>query len=426
MAKTRILIVEDESLVAKDIQAMILNLGYAVAGVVSSGEKALQKIEDNPPALVLMDIVLKGPLDGIATAEKILARFNIPIVYLTAYADETTVNRAKLTEPFGYLLKPFEERELQTTIEMALHKFARETQFLERERWVFSILDNLQYAVIAVDPQGRISFMNALSEQLSGWKQSEILGWDVSEVLRIDINKTGRTALPSFDTLIRKRRWRPGKPVLLTSKDGRRIPIEATAALIHDSQGNPSHIIFLFRKLILSKRQEEEFFQLAVRDVLTGLPNRLLCADRLTLAMAQARRKKLKIALVLVDLDDLHAVNEKLGPAAADKVLQETGRRLVSIVRKSDTVARILEDKFMLVLAEIKQPRVVLKIASRIQEVLRPPVDWKGQSISVSASAGISLFPDDGEDVETLTRNAEVAASRAKSSNGNRIQLYSS
>ena len=426
MAKTRILIVEDESLVAKDIQAMILNLGYAVAGVVSSGEKALQKIEDNCPGLILMDIVLKGSLDGIATAEKIRARCDVPIVYLTAYADEATVNRAKLTEPFGYLLKPFEERELQTTIEMALHKHARETQFQERERWILSILDNIQDAVIAADPRGRISFMNVQSEQLSGWKTSELKGRDVSEVLRIQIEKTGRAALPSYEDLIRRGRWTPGKPVLLTTKDGRRIPIDTTATLIHDVQGNPGHLVFLFRKRVLSKRQEEKFFQMAVRDAQTGLPNRLLFADRLTLAMAQARRRKLKIALILVELDDFQAVNEKMGSAAADKVLQETGRRLVSIVRKSDTVARIRDAKFMLVLAEIKHPPIVLKVAGRIRESLRPPIEWKGHSISVSASAGISLFPDDGEDVETLTRNAEAAASRVKSSKGNRIQFFSS
>ena len=336
------------------------------------------------------------------------------------------MNRAKLTEPFGYLLKPFEERELQTTIEMALHKHARETQFQERERWILSILDNIQDAVIAADPRGRISFMNVQSEQLSGWKASEIQGREVSEVLRIQIEKTGRAALPSCEDLIRRGRWTPGKPVLLTTKDGRRTPIETTAAVIHDVRGDLSHLVFLFRKRVLSKRQEEKFFQLAVRDALTGLPNRLLFADRLTLAMAQARRRKLKIALILVELDDFQAVNEKMGSAAADKVLQETGRRLVSIVRKSDTVARIRDAKFMLVLAEIKHPRTVLKVAGRIREALRPPIEWTGHSISVSASAGISLFPDDGEDVETLTRNAEAAASRVKSSKGNRIQFFSS
>ncbi len=426
MARAKILIVEDESLVAKDIQAMILNLGYAVSGLEASGEKALQRIEENRPDLVLMDIVLKGPLDGIATAEKIQARYNIPIVYLTAYADETTVTRAKATEPFGYLLKPFEERELQTTIEMAFHKHARETQLLERERWGLSILNNIQDAVIAADAQGQISFMNALSEQISGWKLSEVQGRPVSEVLKVHLEKTGRAALPSVEALVRRRRWVPGQPLDLTTKDLRRIPIEATATLIHDSDGNPGQLVFIFRKLILSKRHEEKLFHLAVHDALTGLPNRLLLADRLTLAMAQARRRKLRIALILVDLDDLQAINERLGSAAGDEVLRETGRRLMSALRRSDTVARIRADKFMLVLAEIKQPRIVHRIARRIHEALKPPVRWKGGSLSFSTSIGICLFPDHGEDVESLTRNAEIAVGLAKTSAPNRVHLFSS
>jgi len=120
MPKIKILVVEDESLVARDILNMLQSLGYDPMGVVSSGEQALVKAAASPPDLALMDIVLKGEMDGIAAAEKLWEDFGIPVIYLTAYADDTTFERAKLTKPFGYLLKPFEERELQTTIEMAM------------------------------------------------------------------------------------------------------------------------------------------------------------------------------------------------------------------------------------------------------------------------------------------------------------------
>ncbi|MEA1963613.1 MAG: response regulator [Candidatus Aerophobetes bacterium] len=118
-----ILVVEDEDIIARDIQNRLRGLGYAVCGPVSSGEEAIKKVEEAHPDLVLMDIVLKGKMDGIEAAEQIRNGFNIPVVYLTAYADESILQRAKITEPFGYILKPFGEKELHTTVEIALYKY---------------------------------------------------------------------------------------------------------------------------------------------------------------------------------------------------------------------------------------------------------------------------------------------------------------
>jgi CheY-like chemotaxis protein len=130
MSEAQILVVEDEFIVAKDIQNRLKNMGYTVPTVTASGEEAIDKVGQTHPDLVLMDIMLKGAVDGIEAAEKIRSLFNVPVVYLTAYSDENTLSRARISEPFGYLLKPFEERELHTTIEMALykHKMEKKTQ----------------------------------------------------------------------------------------------------------------------------------------------------------------------------------------------------------------------------------------------------------------------------------------------------------
>jgi CheY-like chemotaxis protein len=125
MAKAHILVVEDESLVAKDLQIILRHLGYHVPVVVFSGEQAIRRVEEARPDLVLMDIRLKGALDGVEAAARIRSRCDVPVVYLTANADEATLERAKVTEPFGYILKPFEEHLLQSTIEMALQKHAK-------------------------------------------------------------------------------------------------------------------------------------------------------------------------------------------------------------------------------------------------------------------------------------------------------------
>ena len=126
MAKAQIMVVEDEAIVAEDIQTRLTSLRYAVSAVVSSGDEAIAKAGETRPDLVLMNIRLKEDMDGIEAAEEIRARFDIPVVYLTAYADEDTLQRAKITEPFGYIIKPFQERELHIAIEMALYKHKAE------------------------------------------------------------------------------------------------------------------------------------------------------------------------------------------------------------------------------------------------------------------------------------------------------------
>lgn len=128
MTKAKILVVEDEAIVAKDLQYRLIKFGYAVPAIASSGEEAINKAVELSPDIVLMDIKLKGVMDGIEAAQEIYKRLDIPVIYLTAYADENTLERAKITEPFGYLLKPFKEKELQTNIEITLTKHALERQ----------------------------------------------------------------------------------------------------------------------------------------------------------------------------------------------------------------------------------------------------------------------------------------------------------
>lgn len=142
MAKIKILVVEDESIVAKDIQNSLKKLGYLVPNTVNSGEKAIEEIEDNRPDLVLMDIMLKGFMTGIDAANVIKERFGIPVIFLTAYADDNTLSKAKITEPYGYIIKPFKEKELQTTIEMALYKHEKD-ETIKKERDLYhSIIEN--------------------------------------------------------------------------------------------------------------------------------------------------------------------------------------------------------------------------------------------------------------------------------------------
>jgi PAS domain S-box-containing protein len=173
MKKTKILVVEDERIVADDIRMSLERLGYDVPAVSVSGEDAINKAEKTHPDLVLMDIVLQGKMDGIEAASIIQSRFDMPVVYLTAYADDKTVDRAKITEPFGYILKPFEDRDLQTTIEMALHKHKMRILLEESEERYRGVVENAHDAIY-IKTQGDFLYANPAFEELTGWKKEEL------------------------------------------------------------------------------------------------------------------------------------------------------------------------------------------------------------------------------------------------------------
>lgn len=173
--KTSILLAEDEGIVARDIANTLKNRGYEVIAIVSSGDEAVKKAIEFIPDLVLMDIGLKGDTDGIHAAMEIKNRMHIPVIYLTAYSDDSTLQRAKVTEPFGYILKPFDERELYTAIEMALYKHQMEKRLRDSEEWLATILKNIGDAVIATDKNGRVRFMNPLAQELTGCAQNDAI-----------------------------------------------------------------------------------------------------------------------------------------------------------------------------------------------------------------------------------------------------------
>ncbi|MCC7332696.1 MAG: response regulator [Flavobacteriales bacterium] len=157
MSKNNILVVEDESIVSKDIQQSLKKMGYNIVGAASTGEKALEIANETKPDLVLMDIMLKGDMSGIDTAEKIKESLKIPVIYLTAYADENTLSKAKVTEPYGYIIKPFKEIDLHTSIEMALYKHSKEQEVVKERDFLYSLVENK-------DGEGGVIFVKSNSK----------------------------------------------------------------------------------------------------------------------------------------------------------------------------------------------------------------------------------------------------------------------
>ncbi|NLX03780.1 MAG: PAS domain S-box protein [Phycisphaerae bacterium] len=249
MTDARILVVEDEKIVAKDLKQRLERLGYAVPAVAATGRDAVEKALDGNVDLVLMDIMLKGDMDGIQAAEQIRRRAGLPVVYLTAYSDRETLSRAKVTEAFGYILKPFEERELETNIEVALYKHAMERRIREREQWLSTTLRSIGDAVISTDSRGRVAFMNPVAEELTGRTQQEAEGQALNQVFRL-VDERTLEPVDGYAAQILEhggvRQLRAGD-VLLVAKDGHRLPIDDSAAPIADEEGGVQGVVVVFR-----------------------------------------------------------------------------------------------------------------------------------------------------------------------------------
>jgi PAS domain S-box-containing protein len=190
--KGQILVVEDENIVALDIRQSLNRLGYSVPTVAATGEEAILAAQKYQPDLILMDIRLRGRMDGIEAATQIRRTQRLPVIYLTAFADTKTLDRAKMTEPFGYILKPFEDRELNSTIEMALYRHKMDKRMEENERWLDTILRSIGDAVIATDSVGRISFMNPVAEALTDNRTERVQGLFFDHVMQIYAKSGGR------------------------------------------------------------------------------------------------------------------------------------------------------------------------------------------------------------------------------------------
>lgn len=185
VSKGRIVVVEDEAIVARDIQASLQSFGYDVPEIVNSGEEAIQAAFRLNPDLMLMDIMIKGSMDGVDAAEIIRSQFNIPIIYLTAYSDDETLRRAKLTESYGFISKPFDERELYVAVEFALYKYQMNFKMIESKNWFESVLRNIPEAVVASDKDDNVAVLNTKAESLLGWKEYEVKGKSIYDLLNL-------------------------------------------------------------------------------------------------------------------------------------------------------------------------------------------------------------------------------------------------
>ncbi len=254
----KILIVEDESIVAADLKRRLQNLEYEVTATVTTGRDALESIAVNPPNVVLMDIMLEGDMDGIETAEKVKQKYGLPVIYLTAYSDDLTLNRAKSTEPFGYLIKPFNIRDVRITIDMTLYKARMERELKESRQWFCAILNNISDAVIAFNKDGLVSFINPAALQLTGWSEAEATHAAATDILTlIDENTGAATANPVAEVLRADCALDLNDHNILINHRGQQVPVEYSAAPIKNLDNKTTDVAVVVRDITLRKATEE-------------------------------------------------------------------------------------------------------------------------------------------------------------------------
>ncbi len=237
MANAKLLVVEDELIVAMDIKNRLENMGYFIVGTASSVEEAMKMATEALPDLVLMDIMLGDSMNGIEIAEHFREDLDIPVIYLTAYADDKTLSRAKITQPFGYILKPFEERELHSMIEIAIYNHDMERELRESRQWLNATLNSIGDAVIATDKDGIVRLINPSAEMLTGWKQNDAIGEPLDIVFNVIDEDTGKKVEdPGLKAKKEGIFYGLACNNILVGKDGRKIPIDIIGSLIKDDK----------------------------------------------------------------------------------------------------------------------------------------------------------------------------------------------
>lgn len=250
--RLRILIVENEGLVGCDMAAFLNDLGYRVIGTCSTSDDALRLYDDLRPDLVLMDVHLDGPVDGIETALRLQKRGPVAIVYVTACADLETVNRARETHPQGYLLKPFSHDELRLTVEVAAARVQEEIERRKREQSYFETFESLADGVIVADLAGIIVFSNPAAARISGWAQADCVGRSLHEVFRI-YQSSGEPAMVELASPAQPTQERT---VWLTTREGQRVPVQDRSTPLRDQSGQLTGVVILFRALNAASENE--------------------------------------------------------------------------------------------------------------------------------------------------------------------------
>jgi PAS domain S-box-containing protein len=376
MKGSSILIVEDERITALDIKYRLEDSGYVVSGIASSGQAAIKKAEETNPDLVLMDIMIEGDMDGTQAAFQIHTRFGIPVIFLTAYADENTLRKAKIAEPSGYILKPFEDKDLYTNIEIALYKNRVEQELREKEEWVSATLRSVADAVIATDISGTIKHINPMAEVLTGWKESKVLGKTLTEVFRVsyaDGEIINDLVCQVLEDGVFK--GREDEDLLLLSND-MKTPISFTGTSIKNAKDEVLGIVYVFTDISRQKQEKENLLNAKLSAEAANNTKSEFLAN-----MSHELRTPLTSIIGFSDLlleETFGELNEK-----QRKYLQNvssSGKHLLDLINSILDLSKVEAGKMQMAYEYFN----VAEVISEINATIAPLASKKGISLDIS------------------------------------------
>ncbi|MEQ8493492.1 MAG: diguanylate cyclase [Gammaproteobacteria bacterium] len=539
---TRVLIVEDESIIALELAEALRDLGYEIVGVVASGVAAVKRARELRPDVVLMDIMLDGDTDGIAAAAAMQDDSDIPVIFCSAYSDPETLRRATGSGAHGFITKPYQANQVRALIETTITKARLERELRDAAHWFEATLRCCSDIVIATDDDGHVRFLNAAAEQLLGVAAAAARGQPIEQLLTLlDAAGNAPPVHPVRDALARRRALPTAYGTIALDAQGRRTPVEdgvaailddeggllgavmvmrdvservrleralddsarryrtafvhaaagvalltldgrieeanpalhtllarvpdslpgepfssvldpaerererrlrqrlldgaedaaqreyrfvrqggrplwvlASTALLYDGAGKPCGFFVQVIDIDRRKKVEAELERLAHFDAVTGLVNRHGLQLELERSANVARRHGTRFAVLYIDLDHFKPVNDTLGHEAGDEVLVEVARRLLAVARTTDVVARPGGDEFVVLVNDLRRARDVVPVSDKIRNAVGAPVAVHGQTFDISASIGVSVFPDDTQVTSELMRHADQALYRAK------------
>jgi diguanylate cyclase (GGDEF)-like protein/PAS domain S-box-containing protein len=309
------------------------------------------------------------------------------------------------------------------TMESGL-RAAEEALFEQKERAQVT-LDSIGDAVLTTDLQGRVTYLNLMAEAMTGWSRGEAEGRPLEEVFRIIDGNTRETAAdPARLAIEQDRTMGLSAECVLIRRDGEELPIEDSVAPIHDRAGRVSGAVIVFHDVSQSRAEILRMAHLAQHDALTGLPNRVLLSERLSQAIGLARRHSKQVGLLYLDLDHFKPVNDSLGHAVGDVLLKSVATRLLGCVRGTDTVCRQGGDEFVILLTEIEHLTDAAQVAEKCRAALSAPFLVRGREVRVTPSIGISVYPDDGGDADTVLQKADMAMLDVKAGGRNSYEFF--
>ena len=387
---------------------------------------AEKHLEQGTPDIIVLDLGLPDAQGLEALRRARAAAPRVPLVVLTALDDESLAAQALHEGAQDYLIKgQIEPRGLFRALRYAIErKIMEDSLFMEKER-AQVILNSIGDAVICTDVSGNIAFLNLAAEKMAGRSRQQAAGRLMNKVFRI-LDATSREAVPDpIETAAgQNQAVLRSSNCILVRHAGFEIPIEHSVSFIRDRDGRPDGAVIVLRDVSAAQAMAVQMIHSAQHDFLTGLPNRMLLNDRVNQAIALSSRRRKKVAVLFLDLDGFKHINDSLGHPAGDKLLQSIASRLADCLRGSDTVTRQGGDEFVVLLSELEDSQDAALAARRMLGTVAEAHSINQHDLQITASVGVSVYPDDGADAETLIKNADTAMYQAKENGRQSYQFF--